>query len=205
MSQKILYSFRRCPYAMRARLALGHVGVTYEIREIDLKNKAATFLETSPKGTVPVLVLEDGTIIDESLDVVEWAAKMDPEGFGSLTEDQRVINDKVTNEIVLNFIPMLNRYKYHERYPEQSKEYYREKGLDYLNQLNEILENKSYLLGDEVKPVDYVAFPFVRQCFKVDLDGFKTEGLDNLFKWYEAIENSELFTDVMQKHEVFQG
>src|SRR5690606_27614836 len=120
MSLPILYSYRRCPYAMRARMALHYAGIKFEIREIALRDKPQHMLAVSPKGTVPVLVLADGKVIDESLDVMAWAlAQSDPDIW--LTSDPRCAELITENDG--NFKQALDQYKYASRFPEQSAEH----------------------------------------------------------------------------------
>ena len=149
----ILYSFRRCPYAMRGRMALKTSGVAYEHREILLRDKPDAMLAASPKGTVPVIVLADGEVIEESLDVMRWAlAQNDPESWlapGDAMFDLIAENDGP-------FKHHLDRYKYSNRYEDAVAAEHREAGLDYLNKLNDRLAGQAQLFGDEVSLADIV-------------------------------------------------
>jgi len=120
----ILYSFRRCPYAMRARLAIAYSGIKLELREIVLRNKPEEMLAISPKGTVPVLQLPSGEVIDESIDIMRWAlAQHDPNDWYS--EPYIPAIESLITQNDESFKPWLDRYKYADRYPEQSETYYR--------------------------------------------------------------------------------
>lgn len=203
---KILYSFRRCPYAMRARLALAACQISYELREISLKNKPEEFLQTSPKGTVPVLVLEEGTLIDESLDVVHWAIKQsDPENLGNLSDDQKSLGQHLIEALSADFTPALRRYKYFENYPEKTQQDYRLEAESYLKKLEEALSKTAYLVSDHLSYVDYIIFPFVRQCARVEENWFIDAGFDHLQKWWLEINESAVFQKVMQKYDLWDS
>ncbi|WP_338807595.1 glutathione S-transferase [Pseudomonas chlororaphis] len=195
-----LYSFRRCPYAMRARLALRYSGVPLEIVEVSLKAKPAEMLALSPKGTVPVLSV-DGRVIDESLDIMRWAlAQHDPQDW--LLKDDGPAQQRIEALIAENdqvFKLHLNRYKYAERYPEQPMEYYRGQGELFLRQLDELLSQQDYLLADHPSLADMALAPFVRQFAHVDRQWFAQTPYRNLQRWLQRFLDSELFTQVMAK------
>ncbi|AZD60650.1 glutathione S-transferase [Pseudomonas chlororaphis subsp. aurantiaca] len=195
-----LYSFRRCPYAMRARLALRYSGVPLEIVEVSLKAKPAAMLALSPKGTVPVLSV-DGRVIDESLDIMRWAlARHDPQDW--LLKDDGPAQQRIEALIAENdqvFKLHLNRYKYAERYPEQPMEYYRGQGELFLRQLDELLSQQDYLLAEHPSLADMALAPFVRQFAHVDREWFAQTPYRNLQRWLQRFLESELFTQVMAK------
>ncbi|CAI8779273.1 glutathione S-transferase [Pseudomonas chlororaphis] len=195
-----LYSFRRCPYAMRARLALRYSGVPLEIVEVSLKAKPAAMLALSPKGTVPVLSV-DGRVIDESLDIMRWAlAQHDPQDW--LLKDDGPAQQRIEALIAENdqvFKLHLNRYKYAERYPEQPMEYYRSQGEVFLRQLDELLSQRDYLLAEHPSLADMALAPFVRQFAHVDREWFAQTPYRNLQRWLQRFLESELFTQVMAK------
>ncbi|AZD54584.1 Glutathione S-transferase N terminus [Pseudomonas chlororaphis subsp. aurantiaca] len=195
-----LYSFRRCPYAMRARLALRYSGVPLEIVEVSLKAKPAAMLALSPKGTVPVLSV-DGRVIDESLDIMRWAlAQHDPQDW--LLKDDMPAQQRIEALIAENdqvFKLHLNRYKYAERYPEQPMEYYRSQGEVFLRQLDELLSQHDYLLAEHPSLADMALAPFVRQFAHVDREWFAQTPYRNLQRWLQRFLESELFTQVMAK------
>ena len=196
MSEALLYSFRRCPYAMRARLALRYSGVPVRIVEVSLKAKPAEMLALSPKGTVPVLV-EDGQVLDESLAIMQWAlAQHDPDGW-LLQGDPAVL--PLIDENDLGFKYHLNRYKYAERYPEQPMEHYRAEGEAFLQKLEALLADRAYLLADHPSLADMAVAPFVRQFAHVDREWFAGTPYRELQRWLEAFLQSPLFIGVMAK------
>lgn len=191
-----LYSFRRCPYAMRARMALRYAGVPVEIVEVSLKNKPAEMLALSPKGTVPVLNA-DGVVIDESLQIMRWAlAQNDPDDW-LLAGDSRIAELIEAND--RGFKVQLNRYKYAERYPEQPMEVYRAEGALFLQRLEELLTDREYLLADHLSLADVALLPFVRQFAHVDREWFAQTPYVRLQAWLQRFLESELFTSIMKK------
>ncbi|EJM21574.1 glutathione S-transferase [Pseudomonas sp. GM21] len=195
-----LYSFRRCPYAMRARMALRYSGVPVNIVEVSLKAKPAEMLALSSKGTVPVLSA-DGRVIDESLAIMQWAlAQNDPQDW--LLKDDPAGQAHIADLIESNdqtFKVHLNRYKYAERYPEQPMEFYRAEGEVFLRQLEELLEGRDYLLAAHPSLADIALMPFVRQFAHVDREWFAQTPYVRLQDWLQRFLESDLFTGVMQK------
>ncbi|MBK5554170.1 MULTISPECIES: glutathione S-transferase [unclassified Pseudomonas] len=195
-----LYSFRRCPYAMRARMALRYCGVEVQIVEVSLKAKPAEMLALSSKGTVPVLEV-DGRVIDESLAIMHWAlAQNDPEDW--LLKDDPAGQQRIAELIEENdqvFKVHLNHYKYAERYPEQPMEHYRAEGEVFLRKLDELLEGRDYLLAGHLSLADVALMPFVRQFAHVDRDWFGQTPFLRLQAWLQHFLDSELFTGVMKK------
>lgn len=202
----VLYSFRRCPYAMRARLALQVSGVPYELREVVLKSKPAELLAASAKGTVPVLVLSNGQVIDESLDIMRWAlGRNDPQGWlkhgGSPADMQALIagND-------CGFKHALDRYKYPNRYPLESgndaKAFATAQKLEAANWLAglESRLDKGWLDGPKPCWADMATLPFVRQFAHTDTAWFAAQPWPQLQAWLARFEASALFESVMQKH-----
>lgn len=200
MNLPVLYSFRRCPYAMRARLALHYAGLQVELREILLKDKPESMLSASPKGTVPVLVLADGEVIDESLDVVYWAlGQQDPNGLlAPATRDLINQNDH-------EFKGWLDRYKYHVGYPEHPPEYYRQQAERFLAKLESILSQHDYLAGDKVSVLDICIWPFIRQFAFVDIKWFWQADYPALQRWLQGYLDSEAFTVIMPKFKAWQA
>ena len=191
-----LYSFRRCPYAMRARMALRYSGVPVEIVEVSLKAKPAAMLAISPKGTVPVLDA-NGQVIDESLEIMRWAlAQNDPDDW-LLGGDSRIAGLIEAND--QGFKVHLNRYKYAERYPEQPMEVYRAEGALFLQRLDGLLEGRDYLLSDHLSLADVALLPFVRQFAHVDREWFAQTPYVRLQAWLQGFLESELFTAIMKK------
>ena len=197
-----LYSFRRCPYAMRARMALRYCAVAVNIIEVSLKAKPAELLALSSKGTVPVLSA-NGLVIDESLSIMHWAlAQNDPQDW--LLKDDPAGQQRIADLIEHNdqvFKVHLNRYKYAERYPEQPMECYRAEGEVFIRTLDELLEGRDYLLSTHPTLADVALMPFVRQFAHVDRDWFGQTPYRRLQDWLQRFLQSELFTSVMAKQE----
>lgn len=196
----VLYSFRRCPYAMRARLALLSSGLAYEKREVTLKNKPAHLLELSPKGTVPVLWLPDQTVIDESLHIMRWAlGQCDPGGWLE-TLDAHAEALIVLNDETFKF--HLDRYKYPVRYDltdEQALSIHREQGALVLHKLEQCLCEQPYLSGASWCFTDAAIAPFVRQFAHVDPQWFTAQTWHKLAAWLVNFEISTAFVTVMRR------
>ncbi len=202
-SLPFLYSFRRCPYAMRARLGILFAEQQVELREIVLKNKPSQMLAISPKGTVPVLQITDGTVIEESREIMEWAlAQKDPQGLldAKVLHETNALIDKNDNE----FKHWLDRYKYADRHLEMTQEEYRLQGEVFLQALEELLSNKPYLLGDKVTIADIGIMPFVRQFAHVDRDIFYSLPYPNLQRWLKHWLEHPIFLQVMTKYQPWQ-
>ena len=201
----ILYSFRRCPFAIRARLALDASGITVELREVVLRNKPQSLLAASPKGSVPVLVLPDGRVIDESWDIMLWALQQcDPEGW--LGESAAYI-DIATPLIIKNdttFKYNLDRYKYPDRYPEHSQTFYRTQAETFLQELETRLSASPYLLSDNMSVADAGILPFVRQFASVDKEWFAQSRYTSISSWLQQFLASERFETIMKKHPPLQ-
>jgi glutathione S-transferase len=193
-----LYTYRRCPYAIRSRLALHQANIDYESIEISLKDKSSEFLALSPKGTVPVLVDIDGAVIEESLEIMLWALNQnDPAGW--LLNDEHA-SSKLIDENDLNFKKNLDRYKYADRFPEHSKEYYRSQCEIFLNLLNDKLQSNLYLMAERISLADVAIFPFIRQFSLVDEDWFLNSKYQELKKWLNDLKNTQMFQEVMKKN-----
>lgn len=198
MSMPILYSFRRCPYAMRARLAIYASGRTVDLREVSLRDKVPEFLETSPSGTVPCLRLGDD-VIDESLDIMLWALeKADPHGW---LQDKPASLDLIA-QCDGTFKTALDRYKYDARYG-SDRVAERARAADFLLHLNERLE-KGSLLGSDPKLADFAILPFVRQFANVDRDWFDAQPWPRLSLWLTGFTTSGQFAEIMQKYPIWR-
>lgn len=199
LSLHCLYSFRRCPYAIRARLSLLFAGLQVELREVVLKNKPSQMLAISPKGTVPVLALVDGTVIDESRDIMMWALEQsDPEGLldaGVLHQADALIK-KNDDE----FKYWLDRYKYADRHPEMTQAEYRQGGEAFLQVLEGLLMKQPCLLGPKVTLADIAIVPFVRQFAHVDRDLFYALPYPHLQSWLKHWLEHPLFLQAMTKY-----
>ena len=195
-SRPIFYSFRRCPYAMRARLALHYADCDVEHREIVLKDKPPEMLEASPKGTVPVMVLADGRVIDESLDIMKWAAAQN--------DPKRLLGDTDFTLIEQNdhsFKPQLDRYKYPSRFPDEDCGAAQDNCAAFFALLDDRLKATASLGG----LTDYAIFPFIRQCANVDKNWFDALPYDALKTWLTAHLESAAFQAIMTKYPVWKS
>jgi glutathione S-transferase len=207
----ILYSFRRCPYAMRARLALAVSAQPHELREVVLKNKPTEMLTASPKGTVPVLVLPGGEVIEESLDIMRWAlSRNDPAQWLSPAQASQQEMDALIAANDGDFKRHLDHYKYPNRYPQESEGdaasfalKHRSDAAHWLAQLDDRLA-AGWLMGYQASLADMAILPFVRQFAHTDADWFAAQPWPRLQAWLAAFEASALFAGVMGKHAAWQ-
>jgi glutathione S-transferase len=194
----ILYSYRRCPYAMRARMTLKYAGIEYEHREIVLRNKPQSMLQVSPKGTVPVLCV-GVLILDQSMDIMRWALdRSDPDGW--LEPDQLIAIEWLEKNDG-PFKTLLDQYKYPERYPHLNREEILNAAIELmLRPMEAALELNTYLLGNKLSWVDVAIFPFIRQFSMSDQKNFEALPFNRLQGWLGQLIESELFNSVMNKH-----
>jgi glutathione S-transferase len=194
----ILYSYRRCPYAMRARMALKYSGIQFQIREISLRDKPASMLRISPKGTVPVLQADD-LVLEQSLDIMHWALQQsDPDGWLSVDQQQ-------AQEWVLKndgpFKTLLDQYKYPNRHPELIPSVVLDNAIELmLDPMEKSLSSQAYLMGPKLSWVDIAIFPFIRQFSMVNPQQFETLPFPNLKRWLAERIGSALFESVMEKY-----
>ncbi|MBD0701677.1 glutathione S-transferase [Pseudomonas sp. FP1154] len=200
MSRATLYSFRRCPYAMRARMALRYSAVDLNIVEVSLKAKPPEMLALSSKGTVPVLQV-DGKVIDESLEIMHWAlAQHDPDNWRLLGDlEGQALTAALIEENDQVFKLHLNRYKYPERHPEYPLEHYRTEGEVFLRRLEALLETRAFLTADYQSLADVALMPFIRQFAHVDREWFAAAPYPRLQRWLQGLLDSELFVAIMAK------
>ena len=194
----ILYTYRRCPYAMRARMALHYAGIKVEHREIELRNKPQSMLRLSPKGTVPVLSV-DGLVLDQSLEIMQWALKTsDPDGWNMLDENIATSWIEKNDEL---FKILLDQYKYPNRYPQLKQEVVLAQAIELmLKPMEAALASSQYLLGEKMTWVDVALFPFIRQFSMVDQQKFDALPFPNIQRWLNQHIESKLFISVMEKH-----
>ena len=197
MTCPILWTFRRCPYAMRARLAIVSAGVDVELREILLRDKPKAFLEASPKGTVPVVEAED-RVIEESLDVMLWALEQnDPEGW----RDMPGFGFDLISEADGPFKAALDRYKYASRHPDVDVGAEQHTAGLFLHRLNQMLEGRHFLFDQTPRLADMAVLPFVRQFAHVDLAWFEGQPWPHVQSWLNAFKASDRFQSIMTKYE----
>ena len=188
---------------MRARLGILFSGLQVELREVTLKNKPAQMLAISPKGTVPVLRLADGAVIDESRDIIVWALEQqDPQGLldATILDQANALIEKNDNE----FKHWLDRYKYADRHVDMTQTEYRQRGEAFLQVLETLLERSSYLLGEDPSIADIGVMPFVRQFAHVDRDVFGKLPYPHLQRWLQRWLEHPLFLQTMIKLPVWQ-
>lgn len=198
----MLYTFRRCPYAMRARLAIAAANIQHKSTEVSLKQKPAELLALSPKATVPVLQTEDGRVLEESLDIMLWALETsDPHAWLPALEIEREIQLAWIRKHDLEFKPLLDKYKYAVRHTELSLEQHRGNAVMWLQQLEDQLQQRQFLISSKCSLMDIAIFPFVRQFARVDWDWFEhNPTLPRLKVWLHYFLNLPLFLKIMEKH-----
>jgi len=196
----ILYSFRRCPYAIRARLALLVSGTNCELREVVLRDKPDCMLSYSPKGTVPVLILPDGSVIDESLDIMHYSLKSrDPGAWLDLDEQQGTRSQALIQACDGEFKHHLDRYKYANRYEGADAISHRSQAEAFIAELNSQLQAGPYLLGEQHRMADAAIAPFVRQFANADRAWFDATPYPFVQRWLGDFLQSPLFVAVMSK------
>lgn len=196
MTQPILYSFRRCPYAMRARLALVSAGITCALREVVLRDKPAELIEASPKATVPVLMVGD-QVIDESRDIMLWALKRnDPEHWLDMSAEGFDLIEQIEGP----FKSALDRYKYASRHPELDPVEQREIAATILRDFDAQLNGHDWLFGAAPRLADMATITFVRQYAMTDKAWFDAQPWPHLSRWLERFMVSDRFEAIMQKY-----
>jgi glutathione S-transferase len=203
----VLYSYRRCPYAMRARMAIVCSGVQVEQREIVFWDKPEPMLQASPKGTVPVLVLPDNSVIDESRDIMFWALQQNKQVAEELLPASNELQEQVNAWIDRNdneFKEWLDKYKYADRFPENTQQYYRQQGESFLKEVEETLGNRGYLVEDKLSVADMALFPFIRQFVNVDKSWFAEADCPQIKNWLSQRLESPVFKAVMKNRPVWQ-
>lgn len=201
-STPILYSFRRCPYAMRARMALKYANISVYLREVELRNKPAALLQSSAKGTVPVIVFPDRSVIDESRDIMLWVLAINdpdqwlPKQHADLCVQINWLLDKNDFEFKAN----LDKYKYPDRFPGQIAQEHRTLGEQFLLLLEARLSQHWFLVSDTLSMADIGIFPFIRQFVQVDRVWFEQADYPYLQAWLDYFLRADIFTGIMQKY-----
>ena len=199
-ARPVLWSFRRCPYAMRARLALASAGQPVTLREVVLREKPAAFLAASPSATVPCLETDEG-VIDESLDIMLWALdRGDPEGWRDMPRDGFDLIARCDGP----FKASLDRYKYATRHPESDPLAERAQGAAFLGELDARLAGRAWLFGGSARLADMAILPFVRQFAHVDPAWFGSQPWPDLLNWLTAFKASDRFRQIMPKYPRWQ-
>ena len=201
----VFWSFRRCPYAMRARLAVCSAGIQVELREILLRDKPDAFLKASPKGTVPVVELVDGRVLEESRDVMQWAlAQNDPDGWLGVQHRDPDGTAAFLDALDGPFKTHLDRYKYASRYDPEAALKHREAGVAMLAEFDVKLAAQPSLSGKKNGLLDFASLPFVRQFRIADPVWFDAQPWPHLHHWLQTFLASGQFASVMKKYAVWQ-
>ena len=195
----LMYSYRRCPYAMRARMILVNENIDFDIFEISLKDKPAELLKISPKGTVPVLVTKN-EVIDESLEIISWAFNQNEKStFHKLTKSEIDFANALIKQNDNEFKSALDHYKYHIKYPKKTKHDWKSDCLFFFEILEKQLSNHRFLIKDQITYADIAIFPFIRQFSNVDLEAFQDLNYDKTKAWLSYLINLDLFKKIMVK------
>jgi glutathione S-transferase len=206
MSRPILYSFRRCPYAMRARMAISVSGQACDLREVVLRDKPTEMIAASAKATVPILELPNGDVLDESLAIMAWAlAQNDPDNWKTNDPTLQAAMDDLIADFDLDFKHHLDRYKYGTRYDGAEPNHHRDEAMKILQDLDERLDGQTYLFGAQITLADIALMPFVRQFANTDRAWFDAQDLAKLQAWLSGLLASDLFTGVMQKYPAWKA
>ena len=210
MKIHILYSFRRCPYAIRARWALRESLVKVELREVDLKNKPVDLIKNSQNKTVPLLILSNGEIIEESLDIILWtlsnSKKSDLKKYFPNNLKEEILNIIRENDQEFKF--HLDRFKYASRFDEKDKDYHFYEAQNIIKKWNLLLKDKPkknfWLVGENETIADWCIWPFVRQ-FKIACEHQKIDNHfdDSMISWLNYFETNNIYKDVMNKYEIW--
>ena len=210
MKKHILYSFRRCPYAIRARWALRESLVKVELREVDLKNKPVDLIKNSQNKTVPLLILKNGEIIEESLDIILWtlsnSKKSDLKKYFPNNLKEEILNIIRENDQEFKF--HLDRFKYASRFDEKDKDYHFYEAQNIIKNWNFLLKNNPkrnfWLVGENETIADWCIWPFVRQ-FKIACEHQKIDNHfdDSMIRWLNYFETNNNYKDVMNKYEIW--
>lgn len=202
MAHPILYSLQNCPYALRARICLLMAKQTVELRAIKINHKPTEMLAASAKGTVPTLVLNDHTVIDESLDIMLWALRInDPcDLLLKKTENSLVSMLDLIHESDNEFVGNLKKYKSARRYHDGEEIKHRQECEIFILKLEEYLQEHDYLMGNHASLADYAILPFIRQFAKVDRHWYLQAPYPKLQHWLKEQLQSQVFSQAMVKY-----
>ncbi|MGB1863724.1 MAG: glutathione S-transferase [Candidatus Puniceispirillum sp.] len=197
----VLWSFRRCPYAMRARLAIDASQQQVQLREILLRDKPDAFVAISPKATVPVLQCDDGNVLEESRDIMFWALESnDPEGWLDIWHQAPTEVTLFFDRLDGSFKADLDRYKYASRYDADAALKHRDAGVIFIAELDNILAQQTALSGAKLGLLDYACLPFIRQFRIADSEWFDQQNWPHIHPWLQSFFASARFERVMQKY-----
>lgn len=205
LKNPILYSFRRCPYCIRAHMALKYSGQNVILRSVLLSKLPIEVLAVSPQATVPVFVIDETTSMDESWDIMKWALQQnDPDNWLGESNKYQLAAEKLIWVNDNSFKQDLDQYKYAERFPEHTPEYYRARCENFLEQLNTMLEENKFLLAECITIADVAVFPFIRQLSMVDKQWFDESPYRALQTWLRLLLETVWFRQAFIKHDLWQ-
>ena len=201
--EPILYSFKRCPYAMRARMALKLGNIKCELREVKLSNKPEHMIKISPKATVPVL-MADGIVIEESIDIINWAIKKKNIFKNNISKKDESLTEKIIKLFDTEFKYHLDRYKYSSRYDNSKRNYHRDMCISLLLKIELLVSKKHWFFGKNINKIDISILPFIRQFRVADPDYFEQhQKIVNIKNYLNNFLNSSLYHQIMHKYEVW--
>ena len=204
MNYPVLYSFKRCPYAMRARMALKLADIKCELREVRLNNKPNHMLQVSPKGTVPILILKDN-VIDESIEIINWVLTKADLFKNDISQDQMDLSEEIILIFDNKFKYHLDRYKYSTRYEDEDIEFHQNKCLNILHDLEKIISNGDWIFGDKLNKLDISILPFIRQFRIADSEWFdKQKEIKRVQRVLNNFLESKLFKDIMYAYDLWK-
>ena len=201
--EPILYSFKRCPYAMRARMALKLGNIKCELREVKLSNKPEHMIKISPKATVPVL-MADGIVIEESIDIINWAIKKKNIFKNNISKKDESLTEKIIKLFDTEFKYHLDRYKYSSRYDNSKRNYHRDMCISLLLKIELLVSKRHWFFGKNINKIDISILPFIRQFRVADPDYFEQhQKIVNIKNYLNNFLNSSLYHQIMHKYEVW--
>lgn len=202
-NEPILYSFKRCPYAMRARMALKLGNIKCELREVKLSNKPEHMIKISPKATVPVL-MADGIVIEESIDIINWAIKKKNIFKNNISKKDESLTEKIIKLFDTEFKYHLDRYKYSSRYDNSKRNYHRDMCISLLLKIELLVSKRHWFFGKNINKIDISILPFIRQFRVADPDYFdQHKKIVNIKNYLNNFLNSSLYHQIMHKYEAW--
>ncbi len=202
-NEPILYSFKRCPYAMRARMALKLGNIKCELREVKLSDKPEHMIEISPKATVPVL-MADGIVIEESIDIINWAIKKKNIFKNNISKKDELLTEEIIKLFDTEFKYHLDRYKYSSRYKDSKRNYHRDICIGVLLKIELLVSKKHWFFGKNINKIDISILPFIRQFRVADPEYFdQHKKIINIKNYLNNFLNSSLYHQIMHKYETW--
>lgn len=205
MELPILYSFKRCPYAMRARMAIYLTDTICEIREVRLNNKPLLMLEASAKGTVPVLIDKNGKVYDESIEIIDWALRKKNIFSNTISSEEIVFSKNLIATFDNDFKFHLDRYKYSSRYIDEEKLFHRDACMIILNKMESMHSQDIWFFGGQINMIDICILPFIRQFRIADTNWFDAlKEIPEIQGWLKRFLSSDLLKNIMINYNVWE-